>query len=143
MPLSASCFLASSLFSRCEFHGLEHFGCLSKLNIAIFYYFDPVAPGIEEIKKITFEQSGAGGADEVTNTRAIIHNEAEMPVLVRMRRTCFHQRYELIAHINESSPFASPSQLEGEDLAVEGECLINVTNFQGNMVQANKPRLRF
>ena len=38
------------------------------------YYFNSVAPGIEEIKKITFEQSGAGGADEVTNTRAIIYN---------------------------------------------------------------------
>ena len=113
------------------------------MNVAIFNYFDPVAPGIEEIKKITFEQSGAGGADEVTNTRAIIHNKTEMPVLVRMRRTCFHQRYELIAHINEGLPFASPSQLEGEDLSVEGECRINVTNFQGNVVQANKPRLRF
>jgi hypothetical protein len=60
-----------------------------------------------------------------------------------MRRTCFHQRYELIAHINESLPFASPSPLEGEDLSVEGERLINVTNLQGNVVQANKPRLSF
>jgi hypothetical protein len=109
----------------------------------MFYYFDSVAPGIEEIKKITFEQSGAGGADEVTNTRPIIHNKTEVSVLVRMRRTCFHQRYELIAHINESLPFASPSQLEGEDLSVEGERLINVTNLQGNVVQANKPRLSF
>src|SRR3954463_14861602 len=126
-----------------KFHGPEHFGCLGKLNIAIFYYLDPVAPGIEKIKKITFEQSGAGGAHEVTNTRPIIHNKTEVPVLVRMRRTCFHQRDELIAHINESLPFASPSQLEGEDLSVEGERLINVTNLQGNVVQANKPRLSF
>ena len=126
-----------------KFHGPEHFGCLGKLNIALFYYFDPVAPGIEKIKKITFEQSGPGGADEVTNTRAIIVNKTEVPVLVRMRRTCFHQRYELITHINECLPVASPSQLEGEDLSVEGECLINVTNFQGNVVHANKPWLRF
>jgi hypothetical protein len=49
----------------------------------------------------------------------------------------------LITHINECLPFASPSQLEGEDLSVEGERLINVTNLQGNVVQANKPRLRF
>src|SRR3981081_4240685 len=56
---------------------------------------------------------------------------------------CFHQRYELVIHINESLPFASPSQLEGEDLSVEGERLINVTNLHGHVVQANKPRLRF
>ena len=108
------------------------------MNVAIFDYFNPVTPRIEEIKKITFEQSGAGGADEVTNTRAIIYNKTEVPVLVGMRRTCFHQRYELVIHIN-----ASPSQLEGEDLSVDGECLINVTNLQGNVVQANKPRLSF
>ncbi len=113
------------------------------MNVAIFDYFNPVTPRIEEIKKITFEQSGAGGADEVTNTRAIIYNKTEVPVLVGMRRTCFHQRYELVTHINESLPFASPSQLEGEDLSVEGECLVNVTNFQGNVVQANKPWLSF
>jgi hypothetical protein len=66
-----------------------------------------------------------------------------MSVVVRMRRFCFHQRYELIAHINEGLPFASSPQLEGENLSVEGERRINVTNFQGNVVQANEPRLRF
>ena len=71
----------------------KHFRSLGELNVAIFNHFNPVASGIEEIKKITFEQSGAGGADEVTNTRPIIHNKTEVPVLVRMRRTCFHQRY--------------------------------------------------
>jgi hypothetical protein len=31
-------------------------------------------------------------------------------------------------------PFAPRAQLEGEDLPVEGECLINITNFQGDVI---------
>ena len=63
-----------AFFEVRKVHGPEHFGSLGELNVAIFNYFNSVAPGIEEIKKITFEQSGAGGADEVTNTSAIIYN---------------------------------------------------------------------
>src|SRR4051812_49261186 len=63
-----------ALFKVRKVHGPERFGSLGELNVAIFDYFNPVTPGIEEIKKITFEQNGAGGADEVTNTRAIIYN---------------------------------------------------------------------
>jgi hypothetical protein len=46
-----------ALFEMRKLHVPEHFGCLGELNIAIFDYFDPVAPGIEEIKEITFEHA--------------------------------------------------------------------------------------
>src|SRR5208337_3984470 len=73
-------------------------------------------------------ESGHGGA--------IVHNEPEMPLVVCWLRASFHERDELVAHVDEGDAFPSPAQLEFEDPPVEGERLVDVSDLERYVVDA-------
>jgi hypothetical protein len=51
------------------------------------------------------------------------------------------ERDELVAHVDERHARAAAAQLEVEDRAVEVERLVDVADFQGDVVQADGPWL--
>ena len=65
-----------------------------------------------------------------------------MPTAILVRRRGFHQVDELIAEFDESvaRPFSPQGKIE--NLAVKGEGLVDVADFQGDMADADEPRLR-
>src|SRR4051812_16152732 len=99
IPFSASCFLASSLFSsRDNLMPRIISGAFVYWDIAIFNHFDSVGPWIKEIKKVSFQKLCSSRKGKLTHSRSVIYDEAEVPILVRMRRFILHQRNELITH---------------------------------------------
>src|SRR5437762_1708226 len=51
-----------ALLKMRQTHALQNFGRFGVLDIAILDDLDPVAPWIEEIKKVAFEHGGPGSA---------------------------------------------------------------------------------
>ena len=78
------------------------------------------------------EQFAAGFLDEPGDGAAVVHHDAEVAgtvaVLPRIR-LC--QVDELVAHVDESLTLSLAAQREVEDAAVEGECLLDVADFEG------------
>ena len=61
-----------------------------------------------------------------------------MPVAVLVRRLHFAQRQELVAHVDERLALAASAQREAEDLAVEGERLLDVADFERDVIDADE-----
>src|SRR5258708_10955306 len=118
---------------------------LGELDIGVVDHLDTVAPGIEEIKEGPGQQLAARRGDEVAHRRAVVDDDAEMPVLARLLGARFHQGDELITHVDEGLALAFAAQRELEDLAVEGKRLLDVADLERDVVHADQfwfPRLR-
>jgi hypothetical protein len=61
-----------------------------------------------------------------------------MPPAILVRRPGFHQRQKLVAHVDEGLAIAAPAQGEAENLAVEGERLVDVADFERDVIDADQ-----
>jgi hypothetical protein len=57
---------------------------------------------------------------------------------VPMRRVGLHQRQKLVAQIDEGLALAAPAQGEAENLAVKRERLVDVADFQRDVIDADE-----
>jgi hypothetical protein len=55
-----------------------------------------------------------------------------------MRRVGLHQRQKLVAQIDEGLALAAPAQGEAENLAVKRERLVDVADFQRDVIDADE-----
>ena len=79
-------------------------------------------------------QDRAGLGQDRANRLFVIDDEAEMsPVVRRLRSACLKGQ-ELIAEIDEGHGVALAAQFEVEQATVEGERLVDVADFEGDMV---------
>jgi hypothetical protein len=120
-------------------HRAQNLWRFRKLQVGIFDDLHAISPRVEEIKEASLEKFCARSLGELAHGRAIVHDEAEVPVRVSMRSRRFGQRNELIAHINEGMALTSASQRELKNLAVESERLLHVSDFERNVIDADKP----
>jgi hypothetical protein len=59
---------------------------------------------------------------------------------VRRLRATPHQRDELITHLDERGAVGALLHVEVEELAVEGEGLVDVADLEGDVVDADQAR---
>jgi hypothetical protein len=67
----------------------------------------------------------------------VVHHEPEVRRLARAGR---HQRDELIADVDEGRALHSPAQVEVEQAPVQLERHVDITDLQGDVVDADEPR---
>ena len=67
----------------------------------------------------------------------VLDDQAEMAIIVGGLPTTLRERQELIAKIDEGHVLAFATQLEFQKLAVECQCLVDITDFQGNVIEAH------
>jgi hypothetical protein len=66
-----------------------------------------------------------------------------MSVVIRPLRSPFHQRNELIAHIDKSRASPAAPQFKRKDASVKGQRLVDVPNLQRDVIDAHHMRFRF
>ena len=64
-----------------------------------------------------------------------------MPALVFVPVLGFHQVDELVAEFDEGIARPFPPEREIEDLAVKFERLVDIAHFEGDVIDADEPRL--
>lgn len=69
---------------------------------------------------------------------AVVDDDANMPMSIRVRRGGLHEGDELVAHVDEGLVFALSSKCELEDPAVESERLLHVADLKRDVVYANQ-----
>ena len=139
--MSASLRRAFSFFVEIEAYGAQHVRRLGELDVGVFNHFDPVAPAVEKIEERPRHELAAGLVDPGAHARAIIDGEPEMPPAVLVWRRRFHQVDELVAELDEgiSRPFCALAEIK--DLSIKFEGLRDVAHFEGDVVDADEPRL--
>jgi hypothetical protein len=61
-----------------------------------------------------------------------------MPLAVRMRGFCLHERDELVAHVDECLTRAASALFEREYLPVKSQGCLDVTGLKRNTVDADE-----
>jgi hypothetical protein len=110
---------------------------LRELNVAVVHDLEVVAPRVE---KVVAADRGAGFTGGRERPLAAVDDEAEMAVAVRRLRSPLRERDELVAHVDERHPATTPAKPEVEDAAVERERLLDVTDLEGDVVDADEAR---
>src|SRR4029077_1059996 len=101
-------------------------------------HLDAVAPRIEEVEERPVYEARAGGLGKVAHLGAVVDDQAEMALAIRVRRFGLHQRQKLVAHVDEGLGLAAPAQREAEDFSVEGERLLDVADFERDVIDADQ-----
>src|SRR5260221_10830160 len=76
-------------------HAAQDMRRLGELDVGIVDHLDAVAPGVDEIEEGPRQQLAARRRDEVAYRRAVVDDDAEMPVLARLLGARLHQGDEL------------------------------------------------
>jgi hypothetical protein len=70
----------------------------------------------------------------------VVYDEAEVPVGVRRLRAAGRESDKLVAEVDERHPRRAAAQLEAEDAAVKLERLVDVADFERDVVDADEAR---
>ena len=121
-----------------EAHTAQHVGRLRELNRGVVNQFDAIAPGVEKILKRTGQQRNSHLLELVEDRLAIVDHQTEMAFVVGRLAPASGKVQELIAEIDKCHRIATAAQLEIEPGAVKFERLVDITHFEGNMVNTNR-----
>jgi hypothetical protein len=106
-----------------------------------------ITPPITTPVRCPFRSTSATGQDldaerleRLAHRGAVVDHQAEVPVLILRLRSLRGQRNELIAHVDERHGPAAPAQREFEQSSIERERLVDVADFQRNVVDADQAR---
>ena len=66
-----------------------------------------------------------------------------MPLLIRRLFPPFHQRDELIAHVDKSGVGSATPQFEGKNPPIERQRLVDISDLKCDMIDPDDVRLRF
>src|SRR5215469_13672361 len=129
------------VFVEIEAHCMQYMRRLGELNIGVLDDLDAVSPGVEKIEERSGQEPSARRLDPRAHARAVIDDKAEMPALVFVASFGFHQVDELVAELDESIARAFSPKREIEDLGVKFESLVDIADFEGDVIDADEPRL--
>ena len=119
-----------------EPHAVQDVVGLGELNIRVGRDLDTVSPRIEKIQKTPVKYLDTHLLQRLLDQGLVVDGNAEMPRPVRPLLTPKGEVDELVSEIDERGRFAAPVQLEVEEAAIEGLRLVDVADFQGNVVDS-------
>ena len=125
-----------------EPHRTEHIRRLGGLDIAVLHYLDAIAPRIQEIEKGSWQDLPTGRLYARTHARSIVDDQPEMAAAIRVLHRRFHQVDELVAELDKGIPRPFRPQREVEDFSVELKRLLDVADFEGDMIDADEAGFR-
>src|SRR4051794_32680004 len=98
-------------------------------------------PRVAKIEETPGKQRNACFRQGSTNRLLVIHHETKMPSVIRGLPPAFLKREELVSEADEGHVLASPAQLELEKTSIEGKGFVDVTDFEGDVVETDRPGL--
>src|SRR5207245_2688154 len=101
---------------------------------------DAVAPRVPEIEKPTRQRLHARLGQRLADRLLVIDHEAEMTAVVGGLGTALLERDELVAEIDEGRILALAAKLEIEQAAVERQSLLDITDLESDMIEADGAR---
>ena len=116
---------------------------LGELHVGISHDLDVVAPGVDEVE-VPIRRGHAGGLGR-GHHGAAVHDQAAMALRVGCLRAAADERQELIAQVDEGHDHAAlvvlvgAPQVEFQHVPVEAQSLLDLADFQGDVVQADEP----
>ena len=118
-------------------HAAQHVRGLGELDVGVADDLDPVSPRVHEIQERAGEGGDARVGKRLPDRILVIHDEAEMTAVVRWLLATLLQRDELVAEIDERIRIAPAPELEFEKPAVERECLVDVADFERDVIESH------
>jgi hypothetical protein len=97
------------------------------------------SPGIEEVEASPGDNLDPRLLEHASRGLLIVDHEPEVPVVVARLPAPLAEREELVAHVEKGHSRCPTAQLEVEKPAVEGECLLDIADLEGDVVDAHQP----
>ncbi len=124
-------------------HAAQDVGALGELDGGIFDNLQMIAPGVEKVEPVgegAFEDFAAEPLDRFADRLTIIDHHAEVALGIGLLAAAGTQGDELVAEVDKSHRLFLAPQFEFEQLPVEFQGLVNIADFEGNMVDADGDR---
>ena len=99
-----------------------------------------VAPRIVKVEAAAREDLDAGGFERSTRGLLVLDDEPEVACSVRLPRLTLHERDELVADVDEGGTMRPPAQRELEDLPVEVQRFLDVSDLERDVVDPGETR---
>src|SRR6185369_10782178 len=122
-----------------EAHPPKHVPILGELDVGVADDLDEIAPWVAEVEERARLDSDACRLDRRSSGFLVLDHQAEMAAAGRRGVGRFLQREEMVAEVDEGHARLLAAKLQGEELAVEIECLVDVADLDRNMVEADEP----
>ena len=78
-------------------------------------------------------------ASEFAHGLLVVDDEAHVTVVIGRLTTAFLQREELVAEVDEGRRFGPAPKIEIEQTAVEGQRLVDVSDLESDVIEADHP----
>ena len=131
--------VATRLREAAEVHPFENLGSFRELDAGVFDHLEVVAPGVPEVEPPAGQDLGPGFHERATCGLQVVHDQADVPRLIRRLAPARAQGDELVANVDEGHPGAASAELELEDAAEERKGFIDVSHLDGDVVDADQP----
>ncbi len=113
------------------------------MNILVADDFDTVAPGVKKIQETTWQDLDFQFFQSLTDGFLVIDDQTNVAPIIWCLRATLRKINELVTKINKGHFLALAAELEGEQFFIEGQCFIYITDFQGDMIEADNARFLF
>ena len=141
MPLPLSSLIALSFFGKMrQSHTAQYVWRLGELDVVVADDLYPVAPGVEEIEKLTWQRFHARLRQGTADGLFVIDHETKMTAVVGGLGATLLESQELIAQVDEGRGLASAAKLEFEQATVKRQRLVDITDLESDMVEADGAR---
>src|SRR6516165_11689825 len=118
-------------------HAAEDVGCLAELDGVIAHDLDPVSRRIQKIKETTGQGRDAGCDESRAQCLLVVHHQAEVTPVVGGLPAPPLQGDKLIPKIDKRGILALAAQLEVEQAAVERKRVLDIADFERDVVYAD------
>jgi protein-disulfide isomerase-like protein with CxxC motif len=118
-------------------HTTQHVWRLGELDVVVTDDLYAVAPGIEEIEKLTGQHFHARLRQGMSHGLLVIDNEPKMTTVISGLGATLLEGQELIAQVDEGRGFASAAKLELEQATIKRQRVIDITDFESDMVETD------
>ena len=108
-----------------------------ELDVVIADDLDAIAPRIAEVEEPAGNDVHTRIRERRANGFLVVDDEAEVSAVVGALCPPFLEREELVAEVDEGSGVAPAAQGEVEQATVERQRLVNVTDLEGNVIEAD------
>src|SRR5262249_16338129 len=110
-------------------------------DVVIADDLDAVPPWVKEIEKAPRQRLDTSFSQRRAHRLHVIHHQHEMPAIIGRLPAALLKGEELVAEIDESSVFALAPQLEVEQAAIKCQRFIDITDFDRNVIEADRSGL--
>ena len=122
-------------------HAAQHVWRLGELDVLVADNLDAIAPRVEKVEKRAGQRFDPRVSQRLADGILVVDHKPKMTSLVSRLSSAFLQCEELVAQIDESRSAALAAKFEVEQSTVERQSLLDITDFERDVIETNGARL--